>query len=294
MKISIDRRTPSERLRHVAFDDVVARVAACCFEAACVLPPDVLQAIRTAAEKESSALGKDFLLQYLENAQIAAGEGRALCQDTGFAVYFVELGERLAIDGGSIAEAINEGTAKGYKDGYLRSSIVSDPIFRRKNTGNNTPPIIHLKMVPGDSLTVILAPKGGGSENMGGLEMLKPSQGREGVADFVVETVRRAGGNPCPPTIVGVGVGGTMEKAAFLSKKALLRPLGSVNEDPEYAALEEEILARINALGIGPQGLGGDITSFAVHIEPYPCHIASLPVAVSLNCHAARHAGFIL
>lgn len=293
-KIRIDRRSPWERMRVIPFTEVVDRVAACCVEAACDLPADVLAAVRAASERESSELGKNFFEQYLENARIAAKERMPLCQDTGFAVYFIEMGEQLRLDGGSIYEAVTAGTAKGYREGYLRKSIVRDPIFHRDNTGDNTPAIIHLTMVPGDRLTVVLAPKGGGSENMGGVKMLKPSQGRDGVADFVVETVRAAGGNPCPPTVVGVGVGGTMEQAAFLSKKALLRPLGTPNADPEYAALEHAILGRINGLGIGPQGLGGDVTAFAVHIEPHPCHIASLPVAVALNCHAARHAGFTL
>lgn len=294
MEIKIDRRPPAERLRSLPFDHVVEKVAACCLEAACQLPPDVLSAIRAAAAQESSELGRSFLEQYIENARIAAEESAPLCQDTGFAVFFVEMGEYLRLDGGSIYEAIAAGTARGYREGFLRKSIVDDPIFKRKNTGENTPPIIHLNMVPGDRLTVILAPKGGGSENMSALKMLTPADGREGVIQFAVDTVVRAGGNPCPPTVVGVGVGGTFEKAAFLAKKALLRQVGAPHPEPEYAELEGEILARINASNVGPQGLGGDTTSFAVHIEHFPCHIASLPVAVNLNCHAARHAGFEL
>ena len=293
-EIRIDRRPPGERMRHIAFDDIVERTAACCFEAASRLPEDVLAAIRTAAEKESSELGKGFLTQYLENAKIAAEHPMPICQDTGFAVFFVEMGDRLRIDGGTIYEALTAGVAKGYKEGFLRKSIVRDPLFGRANTGDNTPPIIHLTLVPGEKLNVILAPKGGGSENMSALKMLKPSDGRDGVVKFVTETVIAAGGNPCPPTVVGVGIGGTFEKAAFLAKKALLRKLGEPNPKPEYAELEREILAKINASGVGPQGLGGDTTSFAVHIEEFPCHIASLPVAVNLNCHAARHAGFEL
>jgi fumarate hydratase subunit alpha len=292
--IKIDTRTPAERLRVIPFNDVVERTAACCFEAACQLPADVLQAIRNAADKETSQLGKGFLQQYIENAKIASEHPMPICQDTGFAVFFVEMGEMVKIDGGSIYEAITAGVAKGYKEGYLRKSIVRDPLFGRPNTGDNTPPIIHLTLVPGDKLNVVLAPKGGGSENMSALKMLKPSDGREGVVKFVTETVIAAGGNPCPPTVVGVGIGGTFEKAAFLAKKALLRKLGDPNPQKEYAELEQEILAKINASGVGPQGLGGDITSFAVHIEEFPCHIASLPVAVNLNCHAARHAGFEL
>ena len=293
-KIEIDRRPPGERMRRIAFDDIVERTAACCFEAASRLPEDVLAAIRDAAEKESSELGKGFLAQYLENAKIAAEHPMPICQDTGFAVFFVEMGEWVRIEGGTIYEAITAGTARGYREGFLRKSIVREPIFRRVNTGDNTPAIIHLSLVPGDKLSVILAPKGGGSENMSRLKMLKPSEGRQGVVDFVVETVVGAGGNPCPPTVVGVGVGGTFEKAAFLAKKALIRPIGQPHPEPEYAELEREILERINASGVGPQGLGGDTTALAVHIDYYPCHIASLPVAVNLNCHAARHAGFEL
>lgn len=292
MEIKIDRRPLSERLRRVPYDRIVEMTVKCCIEAACVLPDDVLAAIRAAAEKESSELGRDFLRQYIENARIALVENAPICQDTGFAVFFVELGEDVAVDGGSLCGALTEGTAKGYELGFLRKSIVSDPLFQRKNTRNNTPPIIHLSQVPGDRIKVTLAPKGGGSENMSALKMLKPSDGREGVVDFVVKTVVGAGGNPCPPTIVGVGIGGTSEEAMLLAKKALLRKVGAPNPDPEYAALEREILDRINASGVGPQGLGGDVTSLAVHVDHHPCHIASLPVAVNLNCHAARHASF--
>ncbi|MBO5763342.1 MAG: fumarate hydratase [Lentisphaeria bacterium] len=294
MEIKLDRRPLHERLRTIPFEEVVDRVTACCFEAACRLPLDVIDAIKAATLKETNPLGKSFLEQYLENAKLAAETPMPICQDTGFAVYFVEMGEMLRIEGGSIYEAITEGTARGYKEGFLRKSIVSEPLFHRKNTGDNTPPIIHLTLVPGDKLNVILAPKGVGSENMSALKMLKPSDGRAGVVDFVVNSVINAGGNPCPPTVVGVGMGGTFEKAAFLSKKALLRHIGEPNPDPEYADLEAEILEKINASGVGPQGLGGNTTSLAVHIEYFPCHIASLPVAVNLNCHAARHAGFEL
>ncbi len=293
-EIRIDQRPLSERLRTIPFEEVVDRVAACCFEAACRLPLDVMDKIRAAAQRESSELGRSFLDQYLENARIAAETPMPLCQDTGFAVYFVEMGEMVRIEGGTIYEAISAGTARGYKEGFLRKSIVREPIFNRVNTGDNTPAIIHLNLVPGDKLSVILAPKGGGSENMSQLKMLKPSEGRQGVVDFVVNTVVGASGNPCPPTVVGVGVGGTFEKAAFLAKKALIRPIGQPNPEPEYAELEQEILEKINASGVGPQGLGGDTTALAVHIDYYPCHIASLPVAVNLNCHAARHAGFEL
>ncbi len=278
----------------IPFDSVVQQAVQCCFQAATVLPDDVLEAIKAAHGRESSPAGKGFLEQYMENADIARNHPLPLCQDTGFAVWFVQMGTGCEISGGTIYEALTEGTRQGYIKGYLRKSIVEDPVFGRKNTGDNTPPVIHLELVPGNELKVILAPKGGGSENMSALKMLKPSDGREGIVNFVVDTVVNAGGNPCPPTIVGVGIGGTFEKAAFMAKKALLRPLGQHNAKKEYAMMESEILERINASGVGPQGLGGDITSFAVHIDYHPCHIASLPVAVNLNCHAARHAEFVL
>ncbi len=291
-KIQILKGGMRAALRSIPFEEVVRKVRLSCLEAACVLPPDVREAIQKAFETESNIRAKDFLQQYLDNARIAEAEKMPICQDTGFAVFFVQMGEMVKIEGGSIYSAITEGVAQGYKDGFLRKSIVSDPLFKRMNTLDNTPPIIHLEMVPGDKLSVILAPKGGGSENMSALKMLTPAAGRSGVRDFVVDTVVSAGGCPCPPTIVGVGIGGTFEKAAFLAKKALLRKVGEPSPDPEYAELEQEILAKINASGVGSQGLGGDITSFACHIEYFPCHIASLPVAVNINCHAARHAGF--
>jgi len=279
-------------MRKIPFEQVVNEVAAICLKAAYDLPEDVLNRIKECLEQEDSERAKEFLRQYLANADIASTEHVPLCQDTGFAVYFVEIGETVEIEGGSIYAAIEAGTAKGYKEGYLRKSIVSDPIFGRKNTGDNTPAIIHLRLVAGSKLNVTIAPKGGGAENMSQLKMLKPSDGRQGVIDTVVDSVVNSGGNPCPPTIVGVGVGGTFEKAAFLAKHALLREVGSVNEDENYAAMEKEILEKINASDVGPQGLGGKTTALAVHIEHFPCHIASLPVAVNLNCHAARHAEF--
>ena len=285
-------RSMAECMRIVAFDDVVEMVRLCCLSAAVNLPDDVLAALEKAYASESKPLAKELISQCLENAKIAKAENMPICQDTGFAVYFVEMGTNVRIDGGTITEALTEGTRQGYRDGFLRKSIVSDPLFKRKNTTDNTPPIIHLTMVPGDKINVILAPKGGGSENMSALKMLKPSDGREGVVKFVTDTVINAGGNPCPPVIVGVGIGGTFEQAALLAKKALLRKVGSPHEETEYADLEQEILSKINASGVGPQGLGGDTTALAVHINHHPCHIASLPVAVNINCHAARHAGF--
>ena len=281
-------------MRSIPFKQVVNEVAAICLKAAYDLPVDVLNSIKECLKYEDSERGKEFLRQYLANADIACKERVPLCQDTGFAVYFVEIGEDINIDGGSIYDAIEAGTAKGYKEGFLRKSIVSDPIFGRENTGDNTPAVVHLTLVKGSSLKVILAPKGGGSENMSQIKMLKPSDGREGVINAVINAVVNAGGNPCPPTIVGVGVGGTFEKAAFLAKHALLREVGSINKNENYADMEKEILDKINSSDVGPQGLGGKTTALAVHIEHFPCHIASLPVAINLNCHAARHAGFEL
>lgn len=293
-KLTLAPANSAPIMRTVAFEEVVEMVRLCCLAAAVKLPEDVELALQKSLEKETNPLARELINQCLENAKIARSENMPICQDTGFAVYFVEMGSHVRIEGGTIYEAITEGTRRGYRDGFLRKSIVDDPLFKRKNTTDNTPPIIHLTQVPGDKIDVILAPKGGGSENMSALKMLKPSDGRTGVVDFVTQTVINAGGNPCPPVIVGVGIGGTFEQAALLAKKALLRKVGTPSEDSEYADLEQEILQKINASGVGPQGLGGDTTALAVHINHHPCHIASLPVAVNLNCHAARHAGFVL
>ena len=276
-------------IKKIHTDIIEKEVFLLCTKAAFDLPDDALNAIRNALEKEKSPRGKTFLEQYLKNAQIAKEEKIPICQDTGVAVFFVELGQELIIEGGNLCDAVSKGTEKAYKETYLRKSIVTDPLFKRKNTGTNTPPIIHTSIVPGDKLRIMFAPKGGGSENMSALAMLKPSDGKSGVVDFAVKTVVSAGGNPCPPVIVGVGIGGNFETCAILAKKALLRKIGQPHPEPEYAKLEDEILEKINASGVGPQGLGGDTTAFAVHVEYFPCHIASLPVAVNLNCHAARH-----
>ncbi len=265
-------------------------VAALCLKAAYDLPGDVFASLKKAVDVECSERGRAFLRQCVENAEIATGEQLPICQDTGFAVYFIRLGQEVAITGGSLYEAIDAGTARGYREGYLRKSIVTDPVFDRKNTRDNTPAVVHVELVPGDKMSITLAPKGGGSENMSALKMFPPSAGRDGLVEFVVDTVIKAGGNPCPPTIVGVGVGGTFEKVTYLAKKALLRPVGQPHPDPRYAELERYLLEQINNSGTGPQGLGGSVTSLAVHIEYFPCHIASMPVAVNLNCHAARHA----
>lgn len=254
---------------------------------------DVLDAIKSAYEKEQSVTGKDILQQLIENAQIAKNESVPMCQDTGFAVIFLELGQEVHIEGGNLEDAINEGVRKGYTEGYLRKSIVGHPL-ERVNTGDNTPAVIHTRIVPGDKLKITIAPKGGGSENMSTLKVLKPAQGVEGVKDFVLESVKAAGPNPCPPIIVGVGIGGTFEKAALLAKESLLRPVGQPSSDPYAAKLEKELLELVNKTGIGPQGLGGKTTALAVHVNVYPAHIASLPVAVNINCHAARHKEVVL
>ena len=222
------------------------------------------------------------------NAEVARSEAVPMCQDTGYTVVFLELGQDVHIVGGGLEDAVNEGVRRGYKEGYLRKSIVGHPL-ERKNTGDNTPAVIHTRIVPGDKLRIIVAPKGGGSENMSAIKMFKPAEGVEGVKKFVVETVQAAGPNPCPPIVVGVGIGGTFEKAALLAKEALLREVGEPSPRPEIAVLEQELLELVNKLGIGPQGLGGSTTALGVHVEIYPAHIASLPVAVNINCHATRH-----
>lgn len=274
----------------ITFETIVNAVEKLCHDAAYILPPDVLTALEKADACEASKLGKYCLTQCILNVKVAAEQKMALCQDTGMAVFFVELGDELAIAKSHLYAAINEGTRRGYQSGYLRKSIVRDPIFDRTNTKDNTPAIIHLELVPGNNLTITLAPKGGGAENMSAMKMLKPLQGKQGVIDFVVETISNAGGNPCPPVIIGIGIGGNFELAPYLAKKALLREVGTKNSNPAYAELEAEILAKVNATGIGPQGLGGTTTALAVHILAYSCHIASLPVAINLNCHSARHA----
>ncbi len=274
-------------MKAVRYNAIVEKVRDACMEANFKLADDVRAAVEKARGTEESPVGREILDQMLENAAIAEREQIAICQDTGFAVFFVELGDRVSIEGGLLVDAINEGVRQGYRDGYLRKSICHP--LTRKNTGDNTPAIVHLELVPGDTLKILLAPKGAGSENMSRVAMLKPSDGLEGIKNLVIERIREAGANPCPPVIVGVGIGGTMEKAALIAKKAMLRPIGSLNPDPELAALEAKLLGKINDLGIGPQGLGGRTTALAVHIEVFPCHIASLPVAVNINCHASRH-----
>jgi fumarate hydratase subunit alpha len=274
-------------MREVNVKLITEKVRDLCMEANTDLGEDVLQAFDRAIEKEESSLGIEILKELKENARIAKEEKVPICQDTGFAVVFLEIGQEVHLVGGGLREAIFEGVRRGYRDGYLRKSICHP--FTRVNTGDNTPAIIHTEIVPGEMVKITVAPKGGGSENMSRVVMLTPSDGVEGIRRFVVQRVKESGSNPCPPTIVGVGIGGTFEETALLAKKSLLRPLGSKNLDPELGRLEAEILDEINRLGIGPQGLGGRTTSLAVHILMMPCHIASFPLAVNIQCHAQRH-----
>jgi fumarate hydratase subunit alpha len=253
------------------------------------LGEDVKKILRDSLKTEESPLGKEILEVILENHEIAEKENMPLCQDTGVAVVFLDIGQDVHLTGGDLEDAVNEGVRQGYSEGYLRKSMVSDPVIDRKNTGDNTPAVIHLKIVPGDKVRICFAPKGGGAENMSEVRMMTAADGLEGVKDFVVDRVKRSGGNPCPPIVVGVGLGGNFEKCAMLSKEALLRPIGEHNPDERYAEAEKELLERINNLGIGPQGLGGRTTALAVNIEYFPCHIASMPVAVNIQCHASRH-----
>ena len=257
-------------------------------EANYFLPRDVMEALKNARENDDWKLSQDILDKIIENAEIASNERVPMCQDTGMTVVFVKMGQEVVIENGFIEDAINEGVRQGYEEGYLRKSVVKDPL-NRVNTKDNTPAVVNYEIVPGDKLTLIVAAKGFGSENMSRLKMLKPSDGLQGVKDFVLETVELAGPNPCPPIVVGIGIGGTFEKVTLIAKKALMRDLNKYNENPFYADLEKELLEEINALGIGPQGFGGKTTALKVAIEYYPTHIAGLPVAVNINCHATRH-----
>ncbi|MGI6677670.1 MAG: fumarate hydratase [Dehalobacterium sp.] len=274
-------------MKTIKYQTIVDEVAKLCQEANFYLGEDVLNAFQKGLKEEVSQTGKDVLNQLIENAEIARSEQVPMCQDCGVAVVFVELGQDVNISGGFINNAITEGVIKGYGEGYLRKSIC-DP-FSRKNTGNNAPAIIHTEIIPGEEIKITVAPKGGGSENMSGIAMLPPSAGIEGAKKFIIEKVKQAGPNPCPPIVVGVGIGGNFEKSALLAKKALLRTIGEAHPFSEVAEIEQDLLTRINKLGIGPAGLGGKGTALGVAVEVHPCHIASLPVAVNINCHAARH-----
>ncbi|MCJ7522242.1 MAG: fumarate hydratase [Dehalococcoidia bacterium] len=281
-------------MKEIKAEDVTSTVARLCTEANFFLGNDVLAALRKAREEEESPVARQILDQILENSTIAAKDEMPLCQDCGLAIVFIELGQEVRISDGDLYQAVDEGVRQGYAEGYLRKSAVRQPFSARVNTKDNTPAIIHTEVVPGDQLKITVAPKGGGSENMSRFTVLKPAQGRQGVGDLVVSAVEEAGSNPCPPTIVGVGIGGSAEKAMILAKKALLRTVGEPSPDPEVAELEKELLQRINATGVGAGGVGGRITSLAVHVETFPAHIASLPVAVNLQCHSARHKEAVL
>lgn len=280
-------------MRVIQTKHIVQAVAELCFRANCNLNPDIRQALERCRAEEPSPVGCDMLTQIINNADIAAVKQVPICQDTGMAVFFIRVGQDVHIEGGLLEDAVNEGVRRGSAEGYLRKSVVADPL-RRVNTGDNTPAVIYTQLVAGDRITLDFAPKGFGSENMSALAMLKPAQGVDGVIDFVVRTVDAAGSNPCPPMVVGVGIGGTMDKAAQLAKFALLRPIDEPNSDTFYAQMERTLLERINRLGIGPQGLGGRTTALGVNIETFPTHIAGLPVAVNISCHATRHASVIL
>ena len=281
-------------MREIESSTITRTIAGLCQQANFELGEDVIAALQKAQEGEESPLGKEVLSQLLENARLAREERIPLCQDCGTAVVFLEVGQDAHIAGGDLYLAVTEGVRQGYTQGFLRKCMVRQPFSARINTRDNTPPVIHTEIVPGDRVKIYFLAKGGGAENMSRLAMLKPAEGRQGVIDFTVKTVDEAGGNPCPPLIIGVGIGGTAEKAMLLAKKSLLRPVGRPNPDPEVAELEQEILERVNALGIGPMGLGGRITALAVHAEVMPAHIAALPVAVNLQCHSDRHREAIL
>ncbi len=275
-------------VREIHIDQIAQMVAKLCIESNREIGSDIYTAVERAHGKEQSEIGREVLSDLLRNYDLARAENMPVCQDTGMAVVFIKLGQDVHIVGGALSDAVNAGVSEGYSSGYLRKSVVADPL-RRENTGDNTPAVIHLELVPGSEVEITVAPKGFGSENMSRLAMLRPADGEDGLIQFVLDTVDKAGANPCPPIVVGVGVGGTMEKAALLAKQALLRPVGQANRDPRWATLESLLLERINQLGIGPQGLGGLMTALGVNIEVYPTHIAGLPVAVNIGCHVTRH-----
>lgn len=274
-------------MREISAEKITEVIRRLCIEANCHLSEDMKDRIRECREEEAWPIAREILDRIVENFEIADRENVPICQDTGMACVFLKIGQDVHIVG-NLEEAVHEGVRQGYRDGYLRKSVVRDPLDR-VNTGDNTPAVIYTELVPGDQIEITVAPKGFGSENMSQIKMLRPSDGEQGVLDFVVKVVEEAGPNPCPPVVVGVGIGGTFDKAALLAKKALLRSADSSNKNPYYARMEAELMERINALGIGPQGLGGKTTALAVNIETYPTHIAGLPVAVNINCHVTRH-----
>jgi len=277
-------------MREIPVSLLTEKIKQLIFTASYEIGADVEHAIQEALKTEQSEIGRNVLCQLCENYQIAKEERVAICQDTGMAVIFIDVGQDVHFSGGSFEEAIHEGVRQAYAEGYLRKSVVKEPIFDRKNTGDNTPAVIHARLVPGNQVHILITCKGFGSENMSALKMLVPADGVEGVKKFIVETAQKAGPNPCPPMVIGVGVGGTMEQAALMAKRMTARPLGSHHPHPQYAQLERDVLSAINALGIGPAGIGGNTTALAVNIDYAPTHIAGLPVAVNICCHAARHA----
>jgi fumarate hydratase subunit alpha len=280
-------------MREITSQEVAQAVETLCISSNCTLSEDVWKALEENLKNEESVTGKEVLEEILENDRLAKEEKLPMCQDTGFTTIFVEMGQDVRVTGGDFYEAINKGVGNGYRKGYFRKSVVGDP-FRRENTGDNTPPWVHIDIVPGDRLKISVMPKGAGSENMSTIKMLSPLEGVQGVKKYILDWVREKGANACPPLVVGVGIGATFEGVAKLAKKALLRPIGSKNPEPFYSEMEEDLLKEMNNLGLGPQGLGGSTTALAVHIEAYPCHIASLPLAVNLQCHAVRHATIVL
>ena len=275
-------------IREINVKELTENISEMCIQANHYLSPDMDTCMKQAVETEKSELGKKILNQLQENLEIADKEMIPICQDTGMAVIFMEIGQDVHIAGGDLTEAVNEGVRRGYTNGYLRKSVVKDPV-RRGNTGDNTPAMLYTEIVPGENIKITVGPKGFGSENMSAIRMFKPSAGIEGIKDFILETVETAGPNPCPPMVVGVGIGGTFDKAALLAKKALMRPVDSENEDPYYADLEKEMLEKINQLGIGPQGFGGKTTAIGLNIETMPTHIAGMPCAINISCHVTRH-----
>lgn len=280
-------------MKNINVNQIKGQIADACIKSNCILNDDIKCSIKENADLENKQLSKEILYKLIENAEYAQQNMIPICQDTGMAVVFVYIGQEVHIVGGSLESAINEGVKEGYEKGYLRKSVVRHPIDR-VNTGDNTPAVIHYQIVDGDELKIVICPKGFGSENMSSLKMLVPADGEQGVIDFVLETVKKAGSNPCPPIVVGIGIGGTMEKAAILAKKALIRPINLRNESEYEQKLEKRLLEKINNLGIGPQGLGGMTTALAVNVETYPTHIAGLPVAVNISCHVTRHCEVIL
>jgi len=281
-------------MREIQANQIKDKIKELFLKANFYIGPELMQRLKNALKEETSPIGRQVLQMIIENNQIASSEELAICQDTGLAVVFAEIGQEVHVAEGNYKEAINEGVKEAYQKGYLRKSVVDDPVFDRKNTYTNTPAIIYTDIVPGDKVKFTVIPKGFGSENMSAIAMLKPADGEMGIVNFVVETVKKAGPNPCPPTIIGVGIGGTIDQAMVIAKKATARNIGLHNKDERYANLEKGILQKINNLGIGPAGLGGNITSLAVHIDYVPTHIAGMPVAINICCHAARHAEGII